>query len=45
MHNPSRAAELLSIMVEPEARSQGIGARLLETLLGECAGRGSACWM
>lgn len=31
-----QSAELLSIMVEPEARGQGIGTRLLETLMAEC---------
>ncbi len=30
------AAELLSIMVEPAWRSQGIGAQLIEQLVGEC---------
>lgn len=33
---PEESAELLSIMVEPEARGQGIGTRLLETLMAEC---------
>lgn len=32
-------AELLSIMVEPERRSMGIGARLLEQLVEECRAR------
>ncbi|MCX6044897.1 MAG: GNAT family N-acetyltransferase [Chloroflexi bacterium] len=31
------AAELLSIMVAPEARAQGLGAQLLQALLVECA--------
>ena len=33
------AAELLAIMVEPQARSLGIGALLLQALLHECSGR------
>lgn len=33
-------AELLSIMVEPGRRSQGIGAQLLDALGVECEGRG-----
>ena len=37
-HGPA-AAELLSIMVEPQARSLGIGALLLQALLHECSGR------
>lgn len=32
-------AELLSIMVEPNARSQGIGTRLLDALFDECQAR------
>jgi len=32
-------AELLSIMVAPTARSQGIGAQLMQALLAECAKR------
>lgn len=32
-------AELLSIMVEPGMRGQGIGAQLLQALLGECRRR------
>ena len=32
-------AELLSIMVDPAARSQGIGAQLLQALLSECTKR------
>ena len=39
-HNQSSetqsTAELLSIMVEPDARSQGIGAQLLHALVDEC---------
>lgn len=34
------AAELLSIMVEPAARSHGIGALLMAAFLGECRSRG-----
>ncbi|GIV76041.1 GNAT family N-acetyltransferase [Litorilinea aerophila] len=34
------AAELLSIMVAPAWRGQGIGTRLLEALVGECGRRG-----
>lgn len=33
-------AELLSIMVEPDQRSQGIGAALLAALIDACRGRG-----
>jgi ribosomal protein S18 acetylase RimI-like enzyme len=33
---PLPAAELLSIMVEPTWRSQGIGAQLLDALVAEC---------
>ena len=33
------SAELLSIMVDPAARSQGIGAQLLQALLNECTKR------
>jgi len=33
------SAELLSIMVEPSARSQGIGALLLQALLATCESR------
>jgi GNAT superfamily N-acetyltransferase len=35
-------AELLSIMVEPAARSQGVGAQLLAALLDGCRSRGMA---
>jgi ribosomal protein S18 acetylase RimI-like enzyme len=35
-------AELLSIMVEPNRRGQGIGSRLLQALAAECQGRGLA---
>ena len=35
----SAPAELLSIMVEPSARGQGIGSALMETLLIECRER------
>ena len=42
-HDQGRAtgptAELLSIMVAPAARSQGVGAQLLQALLIECAKR------
>ncbi len=37
-------AELLSIMVAPAARSQGVGAQLLQALLIECASR-QLCWL
>lgn len=33
------AAELLSIMVEPDYRSQGAGAALMQAFLGECRNR------
>jgi ribosomal protein S18 acetylase RimI-like enzyme len=36
------SAELLSIMVEPQLRSQGTGARLLAALVAECCARGVA---
>ncbi len=39
---PLRSAELLSIMVEPQARGQGIGAVLLQVLAEECQRRGIA---
>ncbi len=35
-----RPAELLSIMVKPAQRSQGVGAALLEALVSECRRRG-----
>jgi ribosomal protein S18 acetylase RimI-like enzyme len=35
-------AELLSIMVEPEQRSAGVGALLVTALLAECERRGLA---
>jgi ribosomal protein S18 acetylase RimI-like enzyme len=41
-HGHEPAAELLSIMVEPQARSRGIGARLVQTLAEECRQRGLA---
>ena len=34
--HPAASAELLSIMVAPELRSQGIGHQLLETLVAAC---------
>ncbi len=34
---PGATAELLSIMVAPAVRSQGIGAQLLQALLAECS--------
>ncbi|CAN5847870.1 hypothetical protein BH10CHL1_BH10CHL1_19370 [soil metagenome] len=34
--SPGATAELLSIMVAPDARNQGIGAQLLQALLAEC---------
>lgn len=36
------AAELLSIMVAPEQRSQGVGALLMQALLYDCRRRGMA---
>ena len=36
---PKSSAELLSIMVEPTARSSGIGAQLMHALLDECRAR------
>ena len=41
-HAADSSAELLSIMVEPELRSRGIGARLLAALVEECRARGVA---
>jgi ribosomal protein S18 acetylase RimI-like enzyme len=39
-HRPAGArAELLSIMVEPGLRGQGVGAQLMQALLAECAAR------
>lgn len=37
--HPGATAELLSIMVEPQLRSQGIGAQLMTALLAECRQR------
>jgi ribosomal protein S18 acetylase RimI-like enzyme len=36
---PLPTAELLSIMVEPAWRSQGVGAQLLDSLVAECRAR------
>ncbi|MCE7988818.1 MAG: GNAT family N-acetyltransferase [Caldilinea sp. CFX5] len=36
---PLPTAELLSIMVEPDWRSQGLGAQLLDRLVAECRAR------
>jgi ribosomal protein S18 acetylase RimI-like enzyme len=38
-HTSHASAELLSIMVEPAQRSQGIGAQLLAALVAECMAR------
>lgn len=38
-NTPLSTAELLSIMVEPDWRSQGIGAHLLDRLVAECQAR------
>ncbi len=38
-NTPLSTAELLSIMVEPAWRSQGIGAQLLDRLVAECQAR------
>ena len=38
-HHTGATAELLSIMVEPARRSQGIGAQLMTALLAECRQR------
>ena len=38
-HHTGATAELLSIMVEPAMRSQGIGAQLMTALLAECRQR------
>ena len=37
--NPGPTAELLSIMVEPSWRSQGVGAHLLAALVAQCQAR------
>lgn len=39
VHHTGATAELLSIMVEPTMRSQGIGAQLMTALLAECRQR------
>ncbi|MEZ4709697.1 MAG: GNAT family N-acetyltransferase [Caldilineaceae bacterium] len=38
-HNHGPAAELLSIMVEPHLRSQGVGSQLMSALTAECTRR------